>query len=453
MNILVINCGSSSLKFQLINSETEQCIAKGLCERIGGEAVLTHKAADGRSVVIEEVMPTHSEAFTNVIKALTEGEAAVISSLSEISAVGHRVVQGGSKFTESAVITEEIIAEVEKFNPLAPLHNPANILGIRACTAVLGENVPQVAVFDTSFHSHMPEKAFMYGVPYEYYEKYGVRRYGFHGTSHRYVTNRVAELMGKDAKDLKIITCHLGNGASIAAVKGGVSVDTSMGFTPLDGFMMGTRTGTLDPSALTFIAEKENLSAADINDICNKIFIRMLDEDLYQPISPDSNENFCGGAGTSDGLAINYLGNFYPCVRYMESSLNGRQKSMTIGDIDNGYNQIEEHKNNIEKICSVTRRSQSTDECFYCPIAKGCGWCSAYNYEEFGTVNKRATYICCMHKAQALANVYYWNKLYNYLNINKTFEMYIPKEWALQIINIDEYNYLKKLSKGDWENE
>lgn len=270
MKVLVVNAGSSSLKYQFIDMENEQLIAKGLCERIGGEAVLTHKAADGRSVVIEEVMPTHSEAFTNVIKALTEGEAAVISSLSEISAVGHRVVQGGSKFTESAVITEEIIAEVEKFNPLAPLHNPANILGIRACTAVLGENVPQVAVFDTSFHSHMPEKAFMYGVPYEYYEKYGVRRYGFHGTSHRYVTNRVAELMGKDAKDLKIITCHLGNGASIAAVKGGVSVDTSMGFTPLDGFIMGTRSGSLDPSVVTFIAEKEGMSPAEVDAMLNK---------------------------------------------------------------------------------------------------------------------------------------------------------------------------------------
>lgn len=270
MKVLVVNAGSSSLKYQFIDMENEQLIAKGLCERIGGEAILTHKAADGRSVVIEEVMPTHSEAFTNVIKALTEGDAAVISSLSEISAVGHRVVQGGSRFTESAVITEEIIAEVEKFNPLAPLHNPANILGIRACTAVLGENVPQVAVFDTSFHSHMPEKAYMYGVPYEYYEKYGVRRYGFHGTSHRYVTNKVAELMGKDAKDLKIITCHLGNGASIAAVNGGISVDTSMGFTPLDGFIMGTRSGSLDPSVVTFIAEKEGMSPSEVDALLNK---------------------------------------------------------------------------------------------------------------------------------------------------------------------------------------
>lgn len=270
MKVLVVNAGSSSLKYQLIDMENEQMIAKGNCERIGSEAILTHKAADGRSVVIEEVMPTHSEAFNNVIKALTESEAAVISSLSEIGAVGHRVVQGGSGFTESCLITEEVIAEVEKFNPLAPLHNPANILGIRACTAVLGEDIPQVAVFDTSFHSHMPAKAYMYGVPYEYYEKYGVRRYGFHGTSHRYVSKKVADLMGKDPKDLKIITCHLGNGASIAAVDGGVSVDTTMGFTPLDGFIMGTRSGSLDPSVVTFIGEKEGMTFAEVDAMLNK---------------------------------------------------------------------------------------------------------------------------------------------------------------------------------------
>ena len=270
MKILVVNAGSSSLKYQLIDMDNEQMIAKGNCERIGGEAILTHKAADGRKVVIEETMPTHSEAFTNVIKALTESEASVISSLDEIGAVGHRVVQGSMGFTESCLINEEVIAEVEKFNPLAPLHNPANILGIRACTAVLGENVPQVAVFDTSFHSHMPKKAYMYGVPYEYFEKYGVRRYGFHGTSHRYVSGKVAELMGRDVKDLKIISCHLGNGASIDAVNGGVSVDTTMGFTPLDGFMMGSRSGSLDPSVVTFIAEKEGFTLAQMDTLLNK---------------------------------------------------------------------------------------------------------------------------------------------------------------------------------------
>ena len=270
MKVLVVNAGSSSLKYQLIDMQSETMIAKGNCERIGGDAVLTHKAADGRSVVIEEKMPTHSEALDNVILALTKSDAAVIDSLDEISAVGHRVVQGGSKFCESSIITEEVIAEVEKFNPLAPLHNPANILGIRACTKVLGENIPQVAVFDTSFHSGMPQKAYMYGVPYEFYEKYGIRRYGFHGTSHRFVSQRVAELMGKDIKDLKIITCHLGNGASIAAVNGGVSVDTTMGFTPLDGFIMGTRSGSLDPSVVTFIAEKEGMTPAEVDSLLNK---------------------------------------------------------------------------------------------------------------------------------------------------------------------------------------
>ncbi len=270
MKILVINAGSSSLKYQLMDMEKEELLAKGNCERIGGDAVLTHKASDGRKVVVEANMPTHAEALDHLMKALTQSEAAVIDSLSEIAAVGHRVVQGGVKFNASSLITEEMIQEVEKFNPLAPLHNPANIVGIRACAKVLGEDVPQVAVFDTSFHASMPQKAYMYSVPYEFYEKYGVRRYGFHGTSHRYVSARAAELLGKDIKELKIITCHLGNGASIAAVQGGISVDTSMGFTPLDGFMMGTRSGSLDPSVITFIAEKEGMSFAEIDAMLNK---------------------------------------------------------------------------------------------------------------------------------------------------------------------------------------
>ena len=270
MNILVVNAGSSSLKYQLIDMENEHVLAKGNCERIGSNAVLAHKAGDGRKVVIEKVMPTHSEAFEALMFALTESEAAVISSLKEISAVGHRVVQGGSVFSESIRIDDSVIDTIEQLSPLAPLHNPANILGIRACIKALGKDVPQVAVFDTSFHSAMPPKAYMYGVPYEYYEKYGVRRYGFHGTSHRFVSKRVAELMGRDIKDLKIITCHLGNGASIAAVQGGVSVDTTMGFTPLDGFIMGTRSGTLDPSVVTFIAEKDGLSPSQMSELLNK---------------------------------------------------------------------------------------------------------------------------------------------------------------------------------------
>lgn len=270
MKILVLNAGSSSMKYQLIDMENEHVLAKGNCERIGGKALLTHKSDSGKKFVIEEEMATHSEALDRLIFALTKSEAKVIDSLSEISAVGHRVVQGGSKFYKSTLINDEVIAEIEKQSPLAPLHNPANILGIKACIKVLGKNIPQVAVFDTAFHFDMPAKAYLYGVPYEYYEKYGVRRYGFHGTSHRYVSQKVAELMNRDIKDLKIITCHLGNGASIAAVKGGVSVDTSMGFTPLDGFIMGTRSGALDPSVETFIAEKENMSPSQMNELLNK---------------------------------------------------------------------------------------------------------------------------------------------------------------------------------------
>lgn len=270
MKILVINAGSSSLKYQLIDMATKTALAKGNCERIGDESVLTHKTADGRQTVLEQAMPTHSEAFSAVIDCLTKGEAKVIDGLSEISAVGHRVVQGGAKFTQSMLVNEEVLKEIEALSPLAPLHNPANVLGIRACWNVLGKEVPQVAVFDTSFHTTMPEKAYLYGVPYKYYEKYGVRRYGFHGTSHRYVSAKVAELMGRDIKDLKIICCHLGNGASITAVQNGQSVDTTMGFTPLDGFMMGTRSGALDPSVVTFIAEKEGMTPAEMDKMLNK---------------------------------------------------------------------------------------------------------------------------------------------------------------------------------------
>lgn len=270
MKILVINAGSSSLKYQLIDMETKTALAKGNCERIGAESVLTHKTADGRKTVLEQAMPTHSEAFSAVINCLTTGEGKVIESLKEISAVGHRVVQGGAKFAKSMLVNDEVLAEIEALSPLAPLHNPANVLGIRACSAVLGKEVPQAVVFDTSFHATMPPKAYLYGVPYKYYEKYGVRRYGFHGTSHRYVSAKVAELMGKDLKDLKIITCHLGNGASITAVQNGKSVDTTMGFTPLDGFMMGTRSGSLDPSVVTFIEEKENLTPAEMDKMLNK---------------------------------------------------------------------------------------------------------------------------------------------------------------------------------------
>ena len=270
MKIFVVNAGSSSLKYQLIDMENEQVLAKGLCERIGVTGAISHKAADGRTYSAETPMPTHSEAFEAVVYALTKSDAKVIDSFDEVSAIGHRIVQGGSDFKDSCLITPEVLAKVDELSELAPLHNPANVLGVKACIDTFGKEKPQVAVFDTSFHQTMPEHVYMFALPYKYYEKYGVRKYGAHGTSHRFVSDRLAEVIGKDKKDLKMIISHLGNGCSITAVKDGVCYDTSMGFTPLDGFMMGTRTGTLDPSALTYIAEKENLSPADINRICNK---------------------------------------------------------------------------------------------------------------------------------------------------------------------------------------
>ncbi len=270
MKIFVVNAGSSSLKYQLIDMENEQVLAKGLCERIGVSGAISHKAADGRTYTAETDMPTHSEAFSAVVYALTKSEAKVIDSFDEILAIGHRIVQGGSIFPVSCLIEGDVLQKIDDLGALAPLHNPAHVLAIKACIKTFGEQIPQVAVFDTSFHQTMPSKAYMFALPYEYYEKYGVRKYGAHGTSHRFVSDRAAVLEGKDKKDLKIITCHLGNGCSITAVKNGVCVDTSMGFTPLDGFMMGTRTGTLDPSAITYIAEKENLTPADMNRIFNK---------------------------------------------------------------------------------------------------------------------------------------------------------------------------------------
>ncbi len=270
MKIFVVNAGSSSLKYQLIDMDNEQVLAKGLCERIGVSGAISHKAADGRTYSAETAMPTHSEAFEAVVFALTKSDAKVIDSFDEVSAIGHRVVQGGSIFKDSCLITKEALKQIDELSELAPLHNPANVLAVNACIKTFGEDKPQVAVFDTSFHQTMPEHVYMFALPYKYYEQYGVRKYGAHGTSHRFVSDRLAEVVGKDKKDLKMVICHLGNGCSITAVKDGVCYDTSMGFTPLDGFMMGTRTGTLDPSALTYIAEKENLSPADINRICNK---------------------------------------------------------------------------------------------------------------------------------------------------------------------------------------
>lgn len=270
MNILVINCGSSSLKYQLIDSESEKVLAKGLCERIGIDgSAITHQPAGGDKVTTEVPMPDHTEAVKYVIEKLTDPEVGVVKSLDEIGAVGHRIVHGGEKFASSVVIDDEVLKAVEECNDLAPLHNPANLIGINSCKKIM-PGVPMVAVFDTAFHQTMPKKAYLYGLPYEYYENYKIRRYGFHGTSHDFVSNRVAEILGKKREDIKIIVCHLGNGASVSAVKNGQCVDTSMGLTPLEGLIMGTRSGDLDPAIISFIAQKENLSAEEVINICNK---------------------------------------------------------------------------------------------------------------------------------------------------------------------------------------
>ncbi|MEE1011218.1 MAG: acetate kinase [Acutalibacteraceae bacterium] len=270
MKILVINCGSSSLKYQLFDMDTESMIAKGNCERIGVDGKIGGSTADGRKFEYEVDFPNHTKAFLEVKKVLTEGDAKVIDSLSEISAIGHRIVQGGALFKESTLVNEKVIEGIESLCDLAPLHNPAHIQGIRACIDVFGEALPQVVVFDNAFHSTMPAEAYLFPIPYEYYEKYAIRRYGFHGTSHRFVSARCAEVMGKNIEDLKIITCHLGNGSSITAVKGGKCIDTSMGLTPLDGFIMGTRCGAVDPSVITYLQQKEGWTPAETDTILNK---------------------------------------------------------------------------------------------------------------------------------------------------------------------------------------
>ena len=271
MKILVINAGSSSLKYQLLDMETETLLAKGLCERIGIDGHLKHQPQNGKPKFDEDIaLPTHTEAIAAVLGKLTSAEYGVVESMSEISAVGHRVVHGGEKFAQSVLIDDAVMDAIAECIPLAPLHNPANITGINACKAVMGPDVPQVAVFDTAFHQTMPGKAFIYAIPYEYYTDLKVRRYGFHGTSHRYVSGRCAELMGKDIKDLKIISCHMGNGSSICAIDGGKSVDTSMGFTPIAGLPMGTRCGDIDVSILEYLASNAGKSIEELTTILNK---------------------------------------------------------------------------------------------------------------------------------------------------------------------------------------
>ncbi|MCR5368837.1 acetate kinase [Eubacterium ruminantium] len=269
MKILVINAGSTTLKYQLIDSENESVIAKGLCERIGGTGQISYNKRDNTKGSETVELPDHGVALKLVIERMTDPNFGVISDLKEIDAVGHRVVHGGERFSSSVVVNDEVLADIEKCSDLAPLHNPANILGIKACMSLM-PGVPNVAVFDTAFHQTMPEKAYMYGLPYEYYEKYKVRRYGFHGTSHSFVSKRVIELLGKPAEDTKVIVCHLGGGASISAVCGGKSVDTSMGMTPLEGILMGTRSGSIDPAIIEYIANKEGKNINEIMTILNK---------------------------------------------------------------------------------------------------------------------------------------------------------------------------------------
>ena len=270
INVLVINCGSSSLKFQLINSKSETVIAKGLCERIGIEgSQMTYAPAGGEKTETVTPMKDHTEAIRLVLGALTDKENGVVNSLDEIGAVGHRLVHGGENFASSTLITDEVIKAIEECNDLAPLHNPANLIGISACKELM-PNTPMAGVFDTAFHQTMPEEAYLYGLPYHYYEDYKVRRYGFHGTSHSYVSARAADIVGKKYEDLKIIVCHLGNGASVSAVKNGKCVDTSMGLTPLEGLIMGTRSGDIDPAIIEFLCNKENKSVQEIMSVLNK---------------------------------------------------------------------------------------------------------------------------------------------------------------------------------------
>ncbi|MBO4950078.1 MAG: acetate kinase [Clostridia bacterium] len=271
MKVLVINAGSSSIKYQLIDMTNEALLAKGQCDRIGIDGGnFKQKNADGTEYKVEVDIPDHAAGIKLVVDALTDKDHGVIASMSEIGAVGHRVVHGGEKFSGSVVITEDVIEAVKECSVLSPLHNPANLTGIRACQEIMGMDVPQVGVFDTSFHQTMPDFAYMYAIPYEYYEKYKLRRYGFHGTSHRYVTARAAAMLGKKPEEINIVTCHLGNGSSIAAVKGGKCFDTTMGVTPLEGLMMGTRCGNIDPAIIPFLMEKEGMTAKDIDTMMNK---------------------------------------------------------------------------------------------------------------------------------------------------------------------------------------
>ena len=341
MKILVINCGSSSLKYQLLDMKDESVLCKGSIERIGlkingGEENVIVKVGDDKFTYDKE-LKDHVAAFNEVKYILSEGEHKVIDSFSEIDAIGHRIVQGGDRYTKSVLVTEKVVKDVEELAPLAPLHNPAHLMGYRACLEVVGPDVPQVFVFDTSFHSTMPPKAYMYAVPYEYYEKYAVRRYGFHGTSHKFVSHRVAEKMGKNIKDLKIITCHLGNGSSVAAVDHGKVVDTSMGFTPLDGFMMGTRSGGVDPSVVTFIMKKLNLTPDEMDNILNK----QSGVNAISGISSDDREICAAQNAGNERAILAHEMQAYEIAKYIGSyiaAMNGVDAIVFTGGIgENGF--------------------------------------------------------------------------------------------------------------------
>ncbi|MBC8590475.1 acetate/propionate family kinase [Wansuia hejianensis] len=270
MNILVINCGSSSLKYQLIDMDGENVLAKGLVERIGIEgSIIKHDTTGKERVTIEEPMDDHKRALELVLQVIVDKDHGAINSMEEIGAVGHRVVHGGEEFASSVLITDEVMGALERCIELAPLHNPPNIMGIEACKELM-PNTPMVGVFDTAFHQSIPAENYIYPLPYEFYEKYKIRKYGFHGTSHKYVANRAAEILGRDIKDLNIVTCHLGNGSSVTAVQGGKSIDTSMGFTPLEGLAMGTRSGDIDPAIIPFIMDKEGMNFEEVNNVLNK---------------------------------------------------------------------------------------------------------------------------------------------------------------------------------------
>ena len=341
MKILVINCGSSSLKYQLLDMTDESVLCKGSIERIGlkingGEENVIVKVGDEKFVYDKE-LKDHVAAFNEVKYILSEGEHKVIDSFDEIDAIGHRIVQGGDRYTKSVLVTEKVVKDVEELAPLAPLHNPAHLMGYRACLKVVGPDVPQVFVFDTSFHSTMPPKAYMYAVPYEYYEKYAVRRYGFHGTSHKFVSHRVADKMGKDIEDLKIITCHLGNGSSIAAVDHGKVIDTSMGFTPLDGFMMGTRSGGVDPSVVTFIMKKLNLTPDEMDNILNK----QSGVNAISGVSSDDRDNCAAQNAGNERAILAHEMQAYEIAKYIGSyiaAMNGVDAIVFTGGIgENGF--------------------------------------------------------------------------------------------------------------------